>query len=300
MEILQHLVIPRRTLVTSRSSAWRLVFDQEYPPIGVLRDQHRKKTWSNRSCRFYPQSHCALVYFCNFKHLESDAPPGWSFAELRNDGDVRGIPVTNRKACYHWRDGACRYGNSCKHVHFRHAWAPETMAPSTTNRPEQPQPLSGTSQSQWPGFAPSQSAGNTPSPAVTQPSSQDGATSTPAPDRDAWVTMVTRLLPLMVPQERSGTKREQIAGMTTQFAPRPFRFTTQFHLCAGMEFDTAMGHPGEGPSSADGSDSEMQKWFAANIGLSSRPPLGPQTLRLLKGLAGQERGCHGLPLTHRL
>ena len=182
----------------------------------LLRDQRRKKTWSNRSCRFYPQSQCALGYCCNFKHLESDAPPGWSFAELRNDGDVRGIPVTNRKACC-WRDGACRYGNSCKHVRFRHAWAPENMAPSTTNRPEQPQPRSGTSQSQWPGFAPSQSTGNAPSPAVAQPSSQDGATSTPAPDRDAWVTMVTRILPLMVPQERSGTKREQIAGMRDGF-----------------------------------------------------------------------------------
>ena len=121
----------------------RLVF----PSIGILRDRRRDKTWSNRPCRFYPQGACSRGYCCKFKHIDSDIPPGRSFAELRNDGDVRGIPVTNRNPCYHWRDRACRFGNSCKHAHFRHAWAPDNMAPSTTSRPEQPQQPSGTSQS---------------------------------------------------------------------------------------------------------------------------------------------------------
>ena len=51
----------------------RLVFDQEYPSIGILRDRHKEKTWSNRPCRFYPQGQCSLGYFCNFKHLDSEA-----------------------------------------------------------------------------------------------------------------------------------------------------------------------------------------------------------------------------------
>ena len=87
-------------------------FHQQYPSIGVLTDEMR--TQSNRLCKYYPRASCSLGYFCNFKHLDSEAPPGWSFAELRNDGDVRGIPVTNRQACYHWRDVACRFGNSCR------------------------------------------------------------------------------------------------------------------------------------------------------------------------------------------
>ena len=75
--------------------------------------------------------------------------------------------------------------------------------------------------------APPQFTGDTTSPAVAQSSSQDVA-STSAPDRDAWVAMVTRILPLIVPQERSGTKKEQIVGMrgglnllATRFAELP-------------------------------------------------------------------------------
>ena len=162
----------------------RLVFDQEYPPTGVLRDQYRKKTWSNRLCKFYPQGQCALGYF-------------WSLQAL-------GI---RRK-----------YGNSCKQAHFRHARTPENMAPSTTNRKEQPQPPSGASQSQWPTlpsrnsdfssvpsqcFAPSQFIGNTTPPKIAQPSPQDGVAGTSTTDRDAWATMVTRILPLVVTQERN-------------------------------------------------------------------------------------------------
>ena len=45
------------------------------------------------------------------------------------------------------------------------------------------------------------------------------------------------------------------------FAPQPLRFVTRFNLRQGMDFDKTLGHPGEGPSSGDSSDSEMQKWF---------------------------------------
>ena len=140
--------------------------------------------------------------------------------------------MTGRKACYRWRDGACKFSNSCRNAHFRLTWEPDNTSPSTTSRPERPQQPSCTSQRQWPSLpsrsgdsqnvpsqcsAPSQPTGNTTSPAVAQPSPQDGVASTSAPDREAWVAMVARILPLIVPQERSGTKREQMAGMRDGF-----------------------------------------------------------------------------------
>ena len=89
-------------------------------------------------------------YFCKFKHLEAEAAPGWSFAELRNEGDVRGIPTTNRQACYRWRDGACRFGNSCRNAHFRPAWAHDNAPPPATSQPARPSEPADASQSQWP------------------------------------------------------------------------------------------------------------------------------------------------------
>ena len=72
---------------------------QQYPSIGILRDRHKMRTKSSRVCKYYPQGKCSLGYCCNYKHLESEAPAGWSFGELDNHGDIRGIPVANRQIC---------------------------------------------------------------------------------------------------------------------------------------------------------------------------------------------------------
>ena len=139
---------------------------------------------------------------------------------LRNDGDVRGIPVSNRKTCYPWRDGACRFGNSRRNAHFRNAGAHDNAPLQVTSQPARPSEPADAWQSKWPPLssqggnsqaspskwpAPSQPTGNTAPQGVT--------TGSTAPDRDDWATIVARVQSFVLPQEHSGTKNEQTVGM---------------------------------------------------------------------------------------
>ena len=136
--------------------------------------------------------------------------------------------MTNRPTCYHWRDGACRFENSCRNAHFRPAWTLDDAPPPTTTQPARSSEPADASQSQWPPLssqggtsqaspsqwpAPSQPTGNTAPPVTAQQSLRGRAKGSRSSDRAEWGTVVVWVLPFILPQERSGTCKEQVAGM---------------------------------------------------------------------------------------
>ena len=55
-------------------------------------------------------------------------------------------------------------------------------------------------------------------------------------------------------------ERQTIRSLSPVFAPRPFGYQYRRNL-RQLQFDKTLGYEGEGPSSGDSSDSDMQRWL---------------------------------------